>query len=153
MIFLATALALVGCSKKSDDAASGGAASTADPCGTAINSAVDKMIASRGDKAPPQMTDIANKLRTLMTDHCRADKWSADVIDCFSKASDQPSIKACRQKLPQDLQTKLQTDIVQVMSAGARDGVQMRAHAEAGSDVGGGSGGGSGGGPPAGSAN
>lgn len=144
-ILLASALALVACSKKEEGAAGGG-----DPCGTAINAAVDKMKASQGKDAPPAMAEISEKLRTLMTQHCRDDKWPADVIDCFSKASNQPSIKQCRQKLPQDMQQKLQTDIIKVMSAGARDNVRERGMGHGG--MGGGSGGASGGGEPAGSA-
>lgn len=152
LVLFVSALALVGCSKKEE----GGAGS--DPCGAAINKAVDKMIASRGSAAPPAMTEIAEKLRTLMTQHCRDDKWPADVITCFSNASDQPSIKKCRQQLPPDMSQKLQTDIIKVMSAGARDNVRM--HGGGGGmgassghgDVGGGSGGGSGGGGSAGSA-
>jgi len=144
-ILFVTALALVGCSKKTE----GGG----DPCGAAINSAVDKMIASRGADAPPAMTEIANKLRSLMATHCRDDKWPADVISCFSTATDQPSMKKCRQLLPQDLAQKLQTDIIKVMSAGARDNARERGMGMGGhGDMGGGSGGGSGGGTPEGSA-
>jgi hypothetical protein len=158
-ILFVSALALLGCSKKSEE---GGG----DPCGTAINAAIDKMIASRKD-APPEMTDIANKLRGLMTQHCRDDKWPADVIECFKGASDQPSIKQCRQKLPQELAQKLQVDIMKVMSAGMDARQKAREHMMGsggggggmgmggghghGSDMGGGSGGGSGGGAAAGS--
>lgn len=149
-ILFVSALALLGCSKKSDEGAAGG-----DPCAAAINSAVDKMKASRGADAPPAMTEIAEKLRTLMTQHCRDDKWPADVITCFQGASDQPSIKACRQKLPPEIAQKLQTDIIKVMSAGAREkgmhmgGGGMGMGMGHGGDMGGGSGGGSGGGEPA----
>lgn len=160
-ILFVSALALVGCSKKSDESSS----SSADPCAAAINSAVDKMVSSRGGDAPPAMKEIAEKLRTLMTEHCRADKWPADIVSCFASATDQPSIKQCRQKLPPDLAQKLQTDIIKAMSAGARDKMRERmggggmgmggphgANPHAGMDMGGGSGGGSGGGAATGSA-
>lgn len=142
LVLLVSALVLVGCSKKEEGAAAGG-----DPCGAAINTAIDKMKVSRGPDAPPQMTEIAEKLRELMTQHCREDKWAAEHIACFAKASDQPSIRACRQALPQDQAQKLQMAIMKVMSAGARDNVRdrMRGH---GAGMGGGSGGGAGGGPP-----
>ncbi len=142
LVLLVSALALVGCSKKEEGGAS------ADPCGTAINTAIDKMKASRGADAPPAMNEIAEKLRTLMTQHCRDDRWPADVIDCFKGASDQPSIKQCRQKLPPEMSQKLQTDIIKVMSAGARDTVRERGMGGHGGEMGGGSGGGSGGGAP-----
>jgi hypothetical protein len=159
-LLLASALVVagVGCSKKSSD--SGG-----DPCATAINSAVDKMMAARGKDAPPAMKDISEKLRTLMTQHCRDDKWPSDVVTCFTNASDQPSMKKCRQQLSPELAQKLQTDIIKVMSAGARENVREHGgmgmgHSgmsgamggEGAPDMGGGSGGSAGGGAPAGSA-
>lgn len=139
-ILFVAGVALVGCSKKSE--------SSGDPCGAAINSAVDKMVAARKD-APPEMTEIANKLRTLMTQHCRDDKWPADVIECFKSASDQPGIKKCRQQLPTELAQKLQTDIMKVMSAGMETRQKAREHMMERGGMGGGSGGGVGGGEPA----
>ncbi len=139
-ILFVSALALVGCSKKSEE--SGG-----DPCAAAINPAIDKMVGARKD-APPEMTEIANKLRTLMTQHCRDNKWPDDVIACFKTASDQPSIKKCRQMLPQELAQKLQIDIMKAMTAGSpRE--KAREHMSGHGGMGGGSGGGVGGGEPA----
>jgi hypothetical protein len=112
------ALALVGCSTK--EAPGGGGAPAGDPCSTAINQAVDKMIAksNRDAKAPTPMIEIANKLRKIMTERCKADGWSESALACFRAATDQPSIKACRQGLPQDQSQRLQQEIMKVMTGG-----------------------------------
>ncbi|MFN0251275.1 MAG: hypothetical protein ACKV2T_30650 [Kofleriaceae bacterium] len=149
-LFFVSALVLVGCSKKES--------ATGDPCGAAVNGAVDRMIASNKG-GPPQANEIAEKLRTLMTQRCRDDKWPAEVLECYGKASDQPSMRTCRQKLPPELGQRLQMDIMKVMSAGAA-GAREKAREHmggghgggGGADMGGGSGGGAGGGEPAGSA-
>jgi hypothetical protein len=149
-ILFVSALVLVGCSKKEKE----GGAAAGDPCGAAINGAVDRMIASNKDKGgPPQANEIAEKLRTLMTTRCRDDKWPDDVIACYGTASDQPSMRTCRQKLPPELAQKLQIDIMKVMSAGA-GGAREKAQQHMGGHggMGGGSGGGTGGGAPEGSA-
>jgi hypothetical protein len=117
MLF-ACGLAVLGCKKKSEDAAPAG-----DRCTTAIHASVDKMLArSKEGGAPPQMLEIANKLRTIMTERCKADGWPDAVIACFANATDQPSIKACRTQLPQEQAQRLQTEIIKVMSGAARPG-------------------------------
>ncbi len=115
--WLVLALALVGCSKKDDK---GGGAPAGEPCETAINQAVDKMLEkSNSDaKAPTPMIEIANKLRKIMTERCKADGWSESALACFRAATDQPSIKACRQGLPQQQSQRLQQDIMKVMTGG-----------------------------------
>lgn len=114
-ILFGCGLALMACKKKGEDAAPAG-----DRCTTAIHASVDKMLSkSKEGGAPPQMLEIAEKLRTIMTERCKADGWPDAVITCFSNATDQPSIKACRTQLPQDQAQKLQTEIIKVMSGAA----------------------------------
>lgn len=136
LISIALVLGLVACSKSGSGGASG------DPCAGAIGKAIDSMLASR--QGPPeameQMKAIGEKLRGVLVSSCQADKWSADVLGCFQTATDQPSIKKCREKLPPEQAQHLQAEIIKVMSGGMAPG-------------GGGphGGGGMGGAPPAGS--
>jgi len=148
---LAVALVPAACSKKDDKG--GGAAG--DPCETAINQAVDKMLAkgNQDARAPTPMLEIANKLRAIMTERCKADSWSESALACFRAATDQPSIKACRQGLPPEQSQRLQADIMKVMTSGGRPGGPGGMGGMGGPPHGGGPGGpgrmgGMGGGPP-----
>ena len=108
------------CSKKDDK----GGAAAGDPCETAINQAIDSMLA-KGNKdaqAPTPMIEIANKLRTIMIGRCKADGWSESSLACFRSATDQPSIKACRQGLPQEQSQRLQQEIMKVMTGAGGPG-------------------------------
>lgn len=111
-ILFCAALALVGCKK----------GSSASSCADAINKGVDTMTAAgakRMEGAPPEMKakmeEAVVKLKGVITNRCTEDKWSADVIDCYSKAEKREDLKACRSKLPQDQQAKLQAEEIQVM--------------------------------------
>jgi hypothetical protein len=114
LISIALVLGLAACSKSNSGGASG------DPCDGAIGKAIDSMLASR--QGPPeameQMKAIGNKLRGVLVSSCQADKWSADVLGCFQTATDQPSIKKCREKLPPEQAQHLQAEIIKVMSGG-----------------------------------
>jgi small lipoprotein (TIGR04454 family) len=107
-------LGLAACSKSNSGGASG------DPCDAAIGKAIDTMMASR--QAPPeamqQMKAISDKLKGVMVASCQADKWNADILGCFQAATDQPSIKKCREKLPPEQAQHLQAEIMKVMSGG-----------------------------------
>ena len=125
---LACTLAASGCSKKNDNKA---APMT---CATAINKAIDSMMASRKD-APPEMVarmqQVAEGLRGVLTKTCETDKWSDAVIACFANASDQPSIKKCREGLPPEQAQHLQAEIIKVMSGGmggGHGGMGMQGH-------------------------
>jgi hypothetical protein len=121
-----TLVATSGC-KKSENKGGG-----AQACAPAINKAIDGMMASRkqmiadrekaGQPVPPGMlegmNDIANKLRTVLTTRCEADKWSESVVTCFANASDQPGIKKCREGLPPEQAQALQAEIIKVMGGG-----------------------------------
>ncbi|MBL9018550.1 MAG: hypothetical protein JNL83_30470 [Myxococcales bacterium] len=99
------------CSKSKSGGADG------DPCETSIGKAIDAMIASR--KGPPEMVEqmktISEQLRTVMVGACKLDHWPAEVLQCFQGATDQPSIKKCREKLPPEQAQRLQQSIMQVM--------------------------------------
>ena len=118
LVTFALVLGLAACSKSS----SGGAAG--DPCESSIGKAIDAMMASR--QGPPEMMEqmktISEQLRGIMVGACKADGWPAEVLGCFQTATDQPSIKKCREKLPPEQAQKLQAQIIKVMSAGGRPG-------------------------------
>lgn len=127
MTCLVLAFSLVACSKKDDK---GGEGTVAEPCATAINTAIDAMLA-KGNKdaqAPTPMVEIANKLRAIMTERCKTDRWSESSLACFRVATDQPSIKACRQGLPAEQSQRLQQEIMKVMSSGGPGGMGGAPH-------------------------
>lgn len=107
--------------------------SAASQCSDAVSKGVDKMIAMRkqkldeqGSNLPPElkarmderskkMGEVAGALKQAITNRCTEDKWPEDVIKCYDTASSMEELRACRQKLPQDQQTKLQAEEMQVM--------------------------------------
>lgn len=114
MFTIAFVLGLAACSKSGSGSASG------DPCVEPIGKAIDAMLSSL--KGPPeameQMKAIGEKLRGVMISSCQTDKWSAEVLSCFSAATDQPSIKKCRGKLSAEQAQHLQAEINKVMTGG-----------------------------------
>jgi len=130
-ILFCSALALVGVGCKKGSSASS--------CADAINKGVDTMMAAgakRMEGAPPEMKakmdEMAVKLKGVITNRCTEDKWSAEVIDCYSKAQKRTDLRDCRNKLPQDQQAKLQSEETSVM-LGAGFGGGMRPHDMGGS--------------------
>ena len=107
ILFLA-AIALAGCSKKGDSAASA--------CSDAIGKGVDAMMNGGGGEMPPAMKAAGDTLKKTITNRCVEDKWSAEVIDCYAKATKRADLSACRQKLPPDQGAKLLNDQMKAMS-------------------------------------
>jgi len=104
-ILLMAALALVGCKKKTDTSAAGGPS-----CADAIAKAVGAMPGGPGGGT------VQAQLKELMTRRCTEDKWPAEVVNCYAtQVTDMMSMKQCREKLPQDKQTALMTEIRGVM--------------------------------------
>src|ERR1700710_2512169 len=121
-ILFCSALALVGFGCKKGSSASS--------CADAINKGVDTMMAAgakRMEGAPPamkaKMDETAVKLKGVITNRCTEDKWSADVIDCYSKAQKRTDLRDCRNKLPEDQQQKLQAEEQGVMMGAGFGGV------------------------------
>lgn len=156
-VVLACVLA-AGCSSKKSDKAAGGAAA----CAAAIDKAIDGMMASRkkviderakaGKPMPPGMLEgmqqMADKLHGVFLASCEADKWPDAVLTCFSNASDMPSIKNCREKLPPEQAQRVQAEIIKVMGGGMGHmpghPMKLQGNAAAGSAAGSGAGSGSG---------
>lgn len=116
----AALLVVSGCSKKADDAAASAPAAAAGPCGETAKS-VDQMMARGGGGGGP-MAQRGDQLKAIIVKHCSDDKWPAEVIDCYAKASSMPDMKACRGKLPADQSSRLQADIMQAMVGGGGAG-------------------------------
>ena len=110
ILFMAAALALVGCKKKSETP-------TGPSCGDAIAKAVGAMPGG------PGAGEVQTKLKEIMTKRCTDDAWPADVINCYAtQANDMASMKKCREMLPADKQQALMTDIRGVMMGAAAGG-------------------------------
>jgi hypothetical protein len=113
IILFAVAVAALGCGgKKSSDA-----------CGEAVGKGVDAMMAEgakRMESAPAEIKtklgEAGVKLKEVITKRCTEDKWSAEVIDCYSKVTNRQDVAACRAKLPADQGAKLRNEEIQVMT-------------------------------------
>ena len=53
---------------------------------------------------------IAPRFEAILANHCIDDKWPVVVIDCYRVAQSFDALRACRDQLPAEAQTKLQTD-------------------------------------------
>lgn len=53
---------------------------------------------------------IAPRFEAILRNHCIDDKWPAASIDCYRASKSFEALRACRDALPSDAQTKLQTD-------------------------------------------
>ena len=109
------------------------------PCEAAVSNGVDKTIAKRraGNAQPmtPQEQEVPKKLKIAFAKSCVDDKWSAEVIDCFTTADD---IATCKDKLTPEQRTAYSRAAMGVMAGAGGGG--MPAHG-----TGGGMGGGMGG--------
>lgn len=112
----AALLAVSGCSKKVDDAGGSAPAVAVAACADAAKG-VDQMMARGGGGGGP-MAERGDRLKAIIVKHCGDDRWPADVIDCYAKASSMPDMKACRSKLPAEQSQRLQGEIMQAMMGG-----------------------------------
>jgi hypothetical protein len=120
ILFLTACVLAVGCKKD-------GASGSASACSDAIAKGVDTMMAAGAKRMEAsggmpaemkaKMDDAAVKLKQVITNRCTEDKWSAEIVDCYAKATTREDIKSCRAKLPADQSAKLQAEEMQVMSA------------------------------------
>jgi hypothetical protein len=63
---------------------------------------------------------IAPRYEATLKNHCIDDKWPAASIDCYRKATSFDAMRACRDALPADAQTKLQTAELDLLGGGAQ---------------------------------
>jgi hypothetical protein len=118
-------LALTSC-KKSASSSGGG------DCAGVIGKALQTMMTGNLERVPEDqkaamqaaMKETGDKLTAIYTQHCVDDKWSAEVLDCYSKATAQPEIRACRNKLPPDQGEKIGEEVKQVMMANGMRGMR-----------------------------
>lgn len=53
---------------------------------------------------------VAPRFEAILRNHCIDDAWPSASIECYRKAASYDAMRACRDALPGDAQTKLQTD-------------------------------------------
>jgi hypothetical protein len=144
-LVIVVALVAAACSKSDDKPSASASAPTGGDC-SAIDGAVDRMIAKRKDAAATMSPDakaradiarqnmeaVADKLKSVLVTACKRDSWPSEVTACYGTASSQMEMAACRKKLPEDQAMKVQQEIMQVMmSAAGRGGSQPAPHAPA----------------------
>ena len=108
-ILLVVLLVAAGCTKK------GGA-----DCDAAIGKGMDSFTANMKEHAPnPQilerMMGMVDKLKSTLTERCKADGWSADATTCFATVTNRKDMQGCQDKLTPDQKSKLTTELTQVM--------------------------------------
>jgi len=108
-ILLVVLLVAAGCTKK------GGA-----DCDAAIGKGMDSFTANMKEHAPnPQvlekMMGMVDKLKSTLTERCKADAWSAEATACFATVANRKDMQGCQSKLTPEQSGKLTTEITQVM--------------------------------------
>jgi hypothetical protein len=108
-IVLVVLLAAAGCSKKGTD------------CDAAIAKGMDNFTATTKERAPnpkvlERMMGMVDKLKSTLTERCKADGWSAEVVTCFTTVTNRKDMQACQSKLTPEQQSKLTSDLMQVMT-------------------------------------
>lgn len=102
---LALALALVAaCGKAGPDRNA--------QCKTAAHDAITALVTNAGAH------DIAPRFEATLENHCIDDKWPAASIECYRKATSFDAMRACRDALPADARTKLQTAELDLLGGG-----------------------------------
>lgn len=66
-----------------------------------------------------QLDTTAPRFEAILKNHCIDDKWPVASIDCYRKATSFEAMRACRDGLPADAQTKLQTDELALVGGSA----------------------------------
>ena len=106
-----------------------GTVAAGNTCETAVAHGVDVTIVKRrqGNKQPmtPQEQEVPTKLKAALTQACNDDKWSKDVIDCFTTAED---IATCKAKLTTEQRAAYTRAAMGVMMAGGGGGGGMPPH-------------------------
>jgi hypothetical protein len=96
----ALSIAALGCKKGGD-------------CDKAID---HSMELSKADMKAPGMDDkIMHKLKDLGVQHCKDDKWPADVVSCMTDAKTETDSKGCYDKLSPEQQKKMNEAMMKVM--------------------------------------
>lgn len=121
-ILFVAALAMLGCSKKSDDGdkAGGGGNARATACGDAAARAVGKLPAGASGG------EVQAKLKTIIATRCTEDQWPTTTVHCYAtQVNDMADMKKCRETLPKEQQDKLMGEIRAVMAGAAGGGGPM----------------------------
>lgn len=76
-------------------------------------------IRAKMDERTKQLDALAPRLRAVIANHCIDDKWPADVIACYAKATSLDELRACRGHLAPDEQAKLQREELELFAGAA----------------------------------
>jgi hypothetical protein len=131
LVTAALAIALTACGNKSENATAS--------CAAAAQTSIDAMVKRARERVtsaqlPPEvrmrleertvkLEQMAPRLEAVITNRCVDDKWPADVIACYGKASSMDELRACRGKLSPDQQAKVQREELDLFaSAGGPPG-------------------------------
>ena len=130
--FLILLAVLAACGSKSDKSADNAGG---DACTVAATKAVDlsmgarmKRLEARGSgsdmsEIKAKLEEQATKFKGAMAKHCNDDKWSQDVIDCYTNAGTRDALMACRTKLTPDQQSALQKEEQALRGGNSRMGM------------------------------
>ena len=98
----ALALAAFGCKKKGGD------------CAGAITHSMDLAKADMA-KTPGMDDKMMQKMKDIGMQHCKDDKWSADVLKCMTDAKTETEAQGCYTKLTPEQQDKMNKAAMEAM--------------------------------------
>jgi hypothetical protein len=65
----------------------------------------------------------APSMKAAIERRCTGDRWSAAILDCYSRVSDRPGMDRCRDMLTADQRTALTSELSLVVNARPRSGI------------------------------
>jgi hypothetical protein len=112
-------------------AAGCGSKKTGSDCDAAIAKGIENFSKNVKEHAPnPQIVErmmgMMDKLKGVLTERCKADSWSPEVVSCFTTVNNRKDMQACQSKLSPEQASKLTTEITQVMMSSGGMGMGQR---------------------------
>jgi hypothetical protein len=108
MIVLAVVLAFAGCGSKK----------TAVDCDAEIAKGIEQYATTaKAHNASPRAQAMADAFKEALTERCKADKWTPEVVACFTKLTNVRDIQNCRNQLPADQQTRLDNELKEAIQS------------------------------------
>ena len=134
----ATTLAVTGCKKKDDAAAT---APAGDDCGSVIPAAIDRVMPEMAKQMtglpPEKVAQIGPKMKEVLLTRCVADKWPAEHLACIAVGKTNADMMKCDKSLPQDAKDKLKADLAvamkDILDLGGGPGAMGKPHEDTGS--------------------
>jgi hypothetical protein len=105
-------------------AAACGSKSAPTDCDAAIAKGVDAAVKSRAvNQARAEL--FASKYKEALTERCKADQWSPEIVSCIASATKITEVQACQAKLTPEQQAKLTNELREEMMS-IRGGMGQR---------------------------